>query len=132
MKLSTITDPFNGKVGFINEFNILSAITIDLHFKRINKLVKPLENFSFLETSSAPQLERVSWMHMRSKALDLSKSHFYDSFNKLRLRFLSPTLNTLFDSFLLVPLPESNEVKGYLKKKNEPAGKVRIFAMVDI
>jgi hypothetical protein len=69
---------------------------------------------------------------MRSKALDLSKSHLYESFNKLRLRFLSPTLNTFFNSLLLVPLQEINEVKGYLKKKHEPAGKVRVFAMVDI
>jgi hypothetical protein len=60
MKLSTITDPFNGKVGFIEEFNTMSEITIDLHFKKINSFIKPLENFSFLETSSAPRLERVS------------------------------------------------------------------------
>lgn len=132
MKLSTITDPFKGKEGFIEEFNILSEITIDLHFKKINSFIKPLENFSFLETSSAPRLERVSWLQMRSKALDLSKSHLYDSFNKLRLKFLSPTLNTFFNSLLLVPLQETNEVKGYLKKKHEPAGKVRVFAMVDI
>jgi hypothetical protein len=69
---------------------------------------------------------------MRSKALDLSKSPLYEDFNKLRGHFLSPSINTLFNSFLLVPNQEYKEVLGYLHRKYEPAGKVRIFAMVDI
>jgi hypothetical protein len=131
-KLSTITDPYNGKDGFIEDFNKMAEITIQLHFLKIKSYIKPLEKFQFLETSSATGLEKVSWTKMRSKALDLSKSPLYEDFNKLRGHFLSPSINTLFNSFLLVPNQEYKEVLGYLHRKYEPAGKVRIFAMVDI
>jgi hypothetical protein len=60
MKLSTITSPYNGKENFIDDFNKMSELTIQLHFLKIRSFIKPSERFQFLETSSATGLEKVS------------------------------------------------------------------------
>jgi hypothetical protein len=60
LNLSTITNPFNGKEGFIETFNFENKILIDRHFSKIKGFVKPLSLFQFLETSSFSGTERVS------------------------------------------------------------------------
>jgi hypothetical protein len=74
---------------------------------------------------------------MREKALLISNSPLKEDFDKLAHLFLSPTLINLFKALSLLPLSEDNKVGfsrlvGALHCKDEPAGKVRVFAMVDI
>jgi len=46
---------------------------------------------------------------------------------------LNSELNAFFDTIISISPPlEALDIKGHLCSKDEPAGKVRIFAMVDI
>jgi hypothetical protein len=137
LKLSTITNLYNGKDNYVNDFNSEVTFLIKRHLLPIKKLIKPLSQFQFLETSSLPGLEKVSWTLMREKALLISNSPFKEDFDNLAQLFLSPTLINLFKALSLLPLSEDNKVGfpklvGALHCKDEPAGKVRVFAMVDI
>jgi hypothetical protein len=137
LKLSTITNLYNGKDNYVNIFNSEVTFLIKRHLLPIKKLIKPLSQFQFLETSSMPGLEKVSWTLMREKALLISNSPFKEDFDNLAQLFLSPTLINLFKALSLLPLSEDNKVGfpklvGALHCKDEPAGKVRVFAMVDI
>jgi hypothetical protein len=74
---------------------------------------------------------------MREKAFLISKSPFLKDFNNLKNTFLDPTLSTFFDTMSFFPIKEEDFIsqktlKGGLSCKDEAAGKVRVFAMVDI
>jgi hypothetical protein len=74
---------------------------------------------------------------MREKAFLISQSPFIKDFNNLKKTFLDPTLSTFFDSMSFFPLKEEDfqsrkTLIGGLSCKDEAAGKVRVFAMVDI
>jgi hypothetical protein len=74
---------------------------------------------------------------MREKAFLISKSPFFKDFQNLKNTFLDPTLSSFFDSMSFFPIMEKDfksgrVLKGGLSCKDEAAGKVRVFAMVDI
>jgi hypothetical protein len=74
---------------------------------------------------------------MREKAFLISKSPFSRDFNNLKETFLDPSLSTFFDSMSFFPIKEEDfksrkTLVGGLSCKDEAAGKVRVFAMVDI
>jgi hypothetical protein len=64
-------------------------------------------------------------------AYSLNLSELKDDVNILRNLFLDTKINTLYDFFCSVPTTVK-PISGYLCTKDEPAGKVRVFAMVDI
>lgn len=137
LNLSTITNLYNGKENYIEDFNGNVKFLIKRHFTPIKSFVKPLSQFQFLETSSMPGTEPVSWLMMRLKALQISSSPLKEDFDNLANSFLDPSLITLFNSLTIIPFNKYDDMKdkslyGALHCKDEPAGKVRVFAMVDI
>jgi hypothetical protein len=61
LNLSTITDLYNGKDNYVNDFNLNVKILINRFFtEKIKDNHKPLSKFQFLETASMSKTEKVS------------------------------------------------------------------------
>lgn len=131
LKLSTITKPFDGSLEFLNSLENDIINIVNKHFTEIKTSYKPSDSFQFLETSSYPGKEKVSWLEMRKAAISMKQSLLSNSFDLLKEFAFGPILKALYDLNTSLPI-ESRGVSGALCSKDEPAGKVRIFAMVDI
>lgn len=131
LKLSTITKPFDGSIEFLNSLDNDIINIVNKHFLRIKDSFKPSDSFHFLETSSLPGKEKVSWLEMRKASVSMNQSHLKNAFDLIRSFSFGPVLNALYELNCSLPC-EARGVTGSLCSKDEPAGKVRIFAMVDI
>jgi hypothetical protein len=131
LKLSTITDPFTGDIGYLQQVMLELTPLIKKYFD-LKKYLKPADDFTFFESSSNPGVEKTSWCEMARKSVAISNSPLKASFDVIRAVTFGPNMNNMFDLFSSIPGMESTKVVGHLCTKDEPAGKVRVFAMVDI
>jgi hypothetical protein len=131
LKLSTITDPFTGDVQYL-EFVKLALTNIVYRHFNFSKYYSPVDDLALLETSSNPGIEKISWVELRTNAGRIWNSPLKDSFMILLKRGFGNHLQILFEIMATTNIVNSGPLKGYLCTKDEPAGKVRVFAMVDI
>jgi len=150
IKISTIIDPFKGDQTFLSDFcsNIgaLSTLKIANSFQ-----IRPINTeprFIFLESSSPTS--KVSWIEMISVLPLLEKMGVLESIRKYaENRGYSGFLNILFgylegykmysvpgtlpkeQSLAMFAKPHKNPLVGKLSLKEEAAGKIRVFALVD-
>lgn len=130
LKLSTITSPYAGSETILDEISSdITLLTSRFLKTKVLKALKVSNTISFLESSSG--LHKKSWTGLRSIAYSLNLSHLREDVNILRSFFLDTKINTLYDFFCSIPTTPVS-ISGYLCTKDEPAGKVRVFAMVDI
>jgi hypothetical protein len=71
-------------------------------------------------------------VELRTNAGRIWNSPLKDSFMILLKRGFGNHLQILFEIMATTNMVNSDPLKGYLCTKDEPAGKVRVFAMVDI
>jgi hypothetical protein len=154
LKLNTITDPFSGDILYLRMFCSSTQLMLNRVLKRfIGKLDISSHRYLWLETSSTTHSK--SWMGLVVDALliynnPLLYTHFRDyceatnstiitlidgigkcfkwqqSVNSLDLNFQS----WLFKTFPLIKTNSSFSL-GKLSTKEEAAGKMRVFAIVD-
>jgi hypothetical protein len=133
LKLSTITDPFSGDISYLQHIMLEMSPLIKKYFN-LRKYITPSDDFSFIESSSVPGSVKTSWVDVRNAGIAMRNSpNLSKSFDIIRKVMFGPNLNLMYELFTeVVPFKGTPaEVVGHLCTKDEPAGKVRVFAMVD-
>jgi hypothetical protein len=144
LKLSTITDPFSGSLEGLQrvsqELEVLASNSLKMFDKTI---LKSDPGLLMLETSSSTT--RVSWLGIFTDPFKLAKAGLgqvcLDYMQEMGYSRLLDMWVKIFKYYKLVEktisLTDMNAFKkhnhiGQLSRKLEAAGKVRVFAMVDI
>jgi len=133
LKLSTITDVTSSSIEDLkNGSSELRAISQKFKAKFDKSLLE--KKYTILPLETASPSSKVSWLEM-FKIPSYLKHHNLAMYNKMvdymDLMGLSK-LSKQFVSFSDVPYEGPELMIGRLATKNEPAGKVRVFAMVDV
>jgi hypothetical protein len=144
LKLGTITDPFSGSQEGIQRVSLeLSALAESFKGMFDLSILKSDPGLLLLETSSSTT--KVSWLGIFTDPFKLAKAGLgqvcLDYMQKLGYSRLLSIWVKIFKYYKLVEkyssLKNNNGYKdhnyiGQLSRKDEAAGKVRVFAMVDI
>jgi hypothetical protein len=150
LKLNTITDPYSGSVESLGRVSEeLRALARKNSYRFPKNVAKREMGISLIETSAPAS--PVSWVTLFKSPFDLAKAGlgqcFLDYMDEMGYSKLLNVWVITFKHFkildkflpfnpnpLLGPLgKELNESKiGKLSKKLEAAGKIRVFAMVDV
>jgi len=144
LKLNTITDGFSGDKGYLDkvskELGVLAS-----SFRKRN--LSPLPHASWLWLESSSPSVRTSWTGMildvftlKHVGLSPSLEYFLERTGSYNLKRLYKAILKLQDFWTLDDISMRTPVKdsykkssvGQLSAKEEAAGKVRIFALVDV
>jgi hypothetical protein len=147
LKLSTITDKFSGNEKAIaGIMEKISAVVGHLSIKKFyDECTKNVDYEQLLWSETASPTQKVSWSGYLIDAHLLYEGGFLDSWKVIAMTFQHNVALALMDSVLQLQfdpgkkwLSLSNKfskgkyILGQLATKKEAAGKVRVFAMVDI
>jgi len=142
LKLETITDPYSGSVAALGRVSEgLEALATKLSYRFPKTIVKRDSGLSLIETSSPSSI--VSWVNLFHAPLQLARAGLgqvaLDYMNEMGYSKLLQYWVTIFKHAKIVhqlPHPFVKEGRGnhigQLSTKKEPAGKIRVFAMVDV
>jgi len=140
-KLNTITDPFNGSHRTLDDFNTWltnNSLSCLLKFSKFS--IKDLEVTNILKLVKSSPLGSVSYSHLidsywsiKQDSVLFGKFKEYIELTKsLNLLILFDNIEFLKEKYNITGIGSSNGPIGKLSFKEEAAGKLRVFAMVDI
>lgn len=154
LKLSTITDPFSGdweRLGVIqSEIKELSYRFVYFsncysQYGEMDELKFPLPKMKLLFPETSSPSSRVSWVSLISDWFKLDQLGLKESLNTVMGPVITPKIRDVIAAITgigiqvkaereLVDSPFKKDCNyiGQLALKDEPAGKVRVFAMVDV
>jgi hypothetical protein len=139
IKLSTITDPYSGNQDFLlRGSEQLSEISKSFSH-RFNKEILSKE-YGVLALETASPSYRSSWRGILSDVFDLKRLNLDIPLLELLTEFKQDRLKLDFQMFSELTYPISRESQkerlngamGQLSLKEEAAGKIRVFALVDV
>lgn len=143
LKINTITDP-SKESSTAGEINLYLKEFSDLFFKSQDKLFQPVESLNQILTAG-PQTDSLSW-NTSTNSVDKSFIAFHHKDNVKVLEALKGLIDLTNNKSLAKLLdhsyqvhsnqlnewcPKSDGILGKLAIKEEAAGKIRLFAMVD-
>lgn len=143
LKLNTITDAFSGDPAFLSEVSSELAV-LATSFKKRN--LKELGSSTLLWLETASPSSKTSWSGMVRDLLAL-KGHgllpdlefFVNNYGSYNFKRLYKTILSVIDHWSYSEIVSISPTKddysgsvGQLSAKEEAAGKVRIFAIVDV
>jgi len=138
-KLNTITDNFGGSKIHLDDFNRwLESNSKNLLQKFSSMDIKDLTSYRILPITKSSPLGSHSYRHLIQSYISLKNSSFWQDIleyikctNSKNFSILFSNIEFVIDRFKIRAISEYSHL-GALSFKEEAAGKLRIFAMVDI
>jgi hypothetical protein len=140
-KLSTITDNFSGSGIHLDDFNWWLTSNSSIYLTKFSKLnikdlnitkILPLVKSSPLGSVSYTRLIGAYWSLKKDEILFESVNRYLQVTNSKNIITLFSNIEYLKSKFSIIGLGTNNGHLGSLSFKEEAAGKLRVFAMVDV
>lgn len=138
-KLSTITDSFGGSKIHLDDFNVWLERSSKHILQKFSKLdIKDLTSYRILPIMKSSPLGSKSYRHLIQSYLSLKDSEIWQDLldyikctNSKNFSILFSNIEYCINKFNISSVSDQSYL-GKLSFKEEAAGKLRIFAMVDI